>query len=44
MYNFCSASGCGDTEPVSTMVISGDERGPSGSEEDVLVDNEEELP
>ena len=44
MYNFCSASECGDTASVSTMVISGDEGGPSSSEEDVLVDDEEELP
>ena len=44
VYNFCSASECGDTEPVSTTVISGDEGGPSSSEEDVLVDDEEELP
>ena len=26
--------------PISTMVISGDEGGPSSSEEDVLVDDE----
>ena len=37
MYNFCSASECGATAPVSTMVISGDERGPFSSE-DVLFD------
>ena len=36
---FCSASECEDTEPVSTIVISGDEEGPSSSEEDVLVDD-----
>ena len=42
--NFCSATECGDIAPVSTMVISGDEEGPSSSEEDVLVDYEKELP
>ena len=40
---FCSASECGDIAPASTTVISGDEGGPSSSE-DVLVDDEEELP
>ena len=38
MYNFCSASECGNTAPVYTVVISGDEAGSSSSEEDVLVD------